>query len=73
VWCRIAAAWLVYHEKFLGDETLPDEEERKLLGALVAISSGVEDVSKVGVPAEVGWNTAWTMVPNPSCQSRNPV
>ena len=54
IWCRIAKAWLAYHEDFLGNETLPKEEERKLLGALVAISTGVEHVSKLNVPVEVG-------------------
>lgn len=54
LWCSITAAWLAYHEKYLGDETLPDEEERKLLGALIVISTGVEDVTKLSVPAEVG-------------------
>ena len=54
LWCSITAAWLAYHEKFLGDETLPDEEERNVLGALIAISTGVEDVAKLNVPAEVG-------------------
>ena len=54
LWCRIAKAWLAYHEDVLGNETLPNEEERKLLGALVAISTGVEDVSKLNVPVEVG-------------------
>jgi hypothetical protein len=54
LWCSITAAWLAYHEKFLGDETLPDEDERKLLGALIAISIGVEDVAKLNVPVEVG-------------------
>ena len=54
VWCGIAKAWLAYHEDFLGNETLPKEEERKLLGALVAISTGVQDVSKLNVPVEVG-------------------
>ena len=54
IWCGIAKAWLAYHEDFLGNETLPNEEERKLLGALVAISTGVEDVSKLTVPVEVG-------------------
>ena len=54
LWCRIAKAWLAYHEDFLGNETLPDEEERKLLGALVAISTGLEDLSKLNVPVEVG-------------------
>ena len=54
IWCGIAKAWLAYHEEFLGNETLPNEGERKLLGALVAISTGVEDVSKLNVPVEVG-------------------
>jgi hypothetical protein len=54
VWCRITKAWLAYHEDVLGNETLPNEEERKLLGALILISTGVEDVSKFGVPVEVG-------------------
>ena len=54
LWCRIAKAWLAYHEDFLANETQPDEEERKLLGALIAISTGMEDVSKLNVPAEVG-------------------
>src|SRR5262249_26074349 len=53
-WCRITKAWLAYHEDFLGDKTLPDEEERKLLSALIAISTGIEDVSRLGVPVEVG-------------------
>jgi hypothetical protein len=54
LWCRIAKAWLAYHEDYLGNEALPNEEERKLLGALVAISTGVTDVSKLNVPVEVG-------------------
>jgi hypothetical protein len=54
LWCSITAAWLAYHKKFLQDEVLPDEEEKKLIGALIAISTGVEDVAKLGVPAEVG-------------------
>ena len=54
LWCSITAAWLAYHEKFLGEETLPDEAERKMLGALIAISTGVEDVAKLNVPVEVG-------------------
>jgi len=54
LWCSITAAWLAYHEKHLGDETLPDEEERKILGALIAISAGVEEVAKLNVPVEVG-------------------
>jgi hypothetical protein len=54
LWCNITAAWLAYHEKFLDDETLPDEDEKKLLAALIAISTGVEDVKKLGVDVEVG-------------------
>jgi hypothetical protein len=54
LWCSITAAWLAYHEKYLNDETLPDEEERKMLGALIAISTGVDDVAKLKVPVEVG-------------------
>jgi hypothetical protein len=54
LWCGITAAWLAYHEKYLNDEALRDEEERKLLGALIAISTGVEDVAKLNVSAEVG-------------------
>lgn len=54
LWFRITKAWLAYHEDFLANETLPDEDERKLLGALIAISTGVEDVSKLNVAVEVG-------------------
>jgi hypothetical protein len=53
-WCSIAAAWLDYHKRFLGDETLPDDDERKLLGALLSISTGVDDLKMLGVPVEVG-------------------
>ena len=54
IWCSITAAWLNYHEKYLGDDLLPDEDEKKLIAALIAISTGVEDVEKLGVSADVG-------------------
>jgi hypothetical protein len=54
VWCSITAAWIAYHEKHLGNEFLPDDEERKLLGALVAISTGLKDAAMLGVPEDVG-------------------
>lgn len=54
LWCSITAAWLAYHEKYLNDETLPDEEEKKLLSVLILISTGVEDVNKFNVTEEVG-------------------
>lgn len=54
IWCSITAAWIAYHEQHLGDERLPDEDEKKLIGALLAISMGVEDVGSLGVPVDVG-------------------
>jgi hypothetical protein len=54
LWCSIAAAWFDYHEKFLGGKELAVEEERKLLASLISISTGVEDLGKLGVPVEVG-------------------
>ena len=54
IWCSITAAWIAYHEQHLGDELLPDEDEKQLIGALLAISAGVEDVEALGVPVDVG-------------------
>lgn len=54
IWASITAAWIAYHDKYLGDESLPDEDEKKLLAALIAISTGVEDVKALGVPVDVG-------------------
>jgi hypothetical protein len=53
-WCGITAAWLAYHKKYLGEGELPDEGERKLLAALIAISTGLEDPKRLGVAVEVG-------------------
>ena len=53
-WCSIVAAWVAYHEQHLGDELLPDENEKNLLAALIAISTGIEDVEALDVPADVG-------------------
>ena len=54
IWCSITAAWLAYHENYLDNETLPDDEERSLVAAVIAISTGVDDVAKLNVPEEVG-------------------
>lgn len=54
VWLSITAAWVAYHEQHLNNEFLDDDEEKELLGALIAISTGVEDASRLGVPAEIG-------------------
>ncbi len=54
IWSSISAAWLDYHKKHLGDKLLPDKEEKNLLGALIAISTGVEDVTVLPVHPDVG-------------------
>ena len=54
IWSSIAAAWLDYHEAFVSDEELSNEEEKKLLAALINISGGVTDPQRLGVPVEVG-------------------
>ena len=54
VWCCITSAWVAYHEKHLGDELLPEENEKNLLAALIAISTGVDDVEALDVPVDVG-------------------
>ena len=33
---------------------MPDDDEIKLIGALLSISTGVEDVEVLGVPTDVG-------------------
>lgn len=54
VWCIITTAWIDYHEQHLDDEYLSAEEEKKLLGALILISTGVDDVEALQVSADVG-------------------
>ena len=54
IWFGITAAWISYHETYLNSEVLPDEEERKILGALLVISMGVTDVAKMKVSEDVG-------------------
>jgi hypothetical protein len=54
VWCSITGAWIAFHEQHLGEELLPDEDEKNLLGALVLISTGVKDADDLGVAVEVG-------------------
>jgi len=54
VWCSITVARIDYHEKHLGEELLPDEDEKKVLAALITISTGIKDVEALGVPVDVG-------------------
>ena len=58
VWCNITAAWIAYHEQYLDNEYLPDEDEKQLFAALIVISTGaytgVEDFEALGVAPDVG-------------------
>ncbi len=54
VWCSITAAWIAYHEQHLRNEFLPDDEERKLVAALVAILTGLKDEAMLSVPENAG-------------------
>lgn len=54
IWVSITAAWDAYHTKYLDDEVLDDAEEKKIVAALIAISTGQEDVSKLPVAEEIG-------------------
>tara|TARA_A100001391_G_scaffold34220_1_gene18555 strand:+ start:399 stop:797 length:399 start_codon:yes stop_codon:yes gene_type:complete len=54
IWTSIAAAWISYHEQYLNDEYLPDDDEKELIAALIAISAGVDDEEALGLPAGVG-------------------
>lgn len=53
-WCGITLAWVAYHQKFLDNQRQSADDESSLLGALIAISTGVRDVSQLHVPAAVG-------------------
>jgi hypothetical protein len=54
IWLGITAPWDDYHEKYLDGELLDDDEEKRIVAALIAISTGQEDVTKLPVPVEVG-------------------
>jgi len=43
-----------YHTQYLNEDVLDDAEERKIVAAPIAISTGVTDLSKLPVPEEVG-------------------
>jgi len=52
-WKRIAAAWRSYQEQFLGGKQQRKDEVKKIVGALVAHSTGIDDSLSLGVPADV--------------------
>ncbi len=54
LWSGVTSAWIAYHEEYLDDQVLPHADEQRLISALIAIAAGVDDVSKLGVPLEVG-------------------
>ena len=54
VWCGITAAWIAYHEEYLDEKYLADDEENMLIGALIVISTGSRDLEKLNVPEDVG-------------------
>ena len=43
-----------FAEALVGGDVLPDDDEKKLIAALLAISTGIEDANALGVPAEIG-------------------
>jgi hypothetical protein len=52
-WRSIVAAWLAYKRERPRVAAQP-EKARKVLGALISISTGFDDVSKMPVPPKVG-------------------
>ena len=54
IWCRIATVWYANHARFLDNDRLPDNQEEKIVAALIAISAGEEDFHSLPVTAEVG-------------------
>jgi hypothetical protein len=54
IWASITAAWMDYHKQHLDDELLSEKDEKELLAALIAISTGVKDAGTLDVPADVG-------------------
>jgi hypothetical protein len=53
IWSCITAVWIKYHEKYLYDQMLPEDEEKKLISTLIAISTGVDDPAILGIDPEI--------------------
>lgn len=54
IWSVITGTWIKYHEKYLDDALLPDEDEKKLISALIAISTGIDEPDKLSIDPEIG-------------------
>ncbi len=52
-WCSIATAWYEYHVRFLDGECLSNDQEMRIVAALIAISAGEEDMQCMPVAADV--------------------
>jgi hypothetical protein len=53
VWLRIAHTWSSYHERFTDLKIQPVEEEGKIIGALIAISTGIHESKDLPVSETV--------------------
>jgi hypothetical protein len=53
-WIAVTAAWDAYHQQYLDEEVLYDEEEKKITAALIAISDGESDPAALPVEPDVG-------------------
>ncbi len=49
IWLRIALSWQLYHDKFVKDEVLSDEQEKNLVGTLIQISRGVTEAKQLSL------------------------
>jgi hypothetical protein len=54
IWHSIAMAWGEFHKKHVGRIQLPHDEEKMLIAVLFAISKGIQQLERLGVPVEVG-------------------
>ncbi len=54
VWGSITMVWRKYHERFLNDQLLDDEQEKKLLSALIVISTGATQLDGLSVSPQIG-------------------
>lgn len=52
IWCRIAAAWSVYHRKYTRCKKLSVAAEKRLVSALISISMDADSDADLGVDAE---------------------
>lgn len=52
-WMAVTAAWDAYHQQYLDEEVLYDEEEKKITAALIAIADGETDPAALPVEPDV--------------------